>query len=105
VPLTCHDFPLPHSLPAGTSLIQVLVHLGQEITSDVDNVRALLARFGISDANPPRDSQVIEVMSTLARLALEGATLCDVGALVRALSSFVHLTRLLSLIVIVDENF
>jgi CCR4-NOT transcription complex subunit 1 len=70
------------------------MQLGPEITGDVDNVRALLARFGISDANPPRDAQVIEVVSTLARLALEGAILCDVSALVRALSSLVRVTCL-----------
>ncbi|KAI6043010.1 Not1-domain-containing protein [Pisolithus marmoratus] len=76
------------SLPPGTSLVQTLIQLGPEISSDADTVRALLVRFGISDANPPRDNQVVEIMSSLARLAAEGATLCDVGALVRALSSF-----------------
>ncbi|KAJ7490147.1 hypothetical protein B0H11DRAFT_1912166 [Mycena galericulata] len=50
-------------------------------------VRALM-RFNISDANPPRDSLVVEIMSTLGRVAAEGTTMCDVGALVRALSSF-----------------
>ncbi|KAJ7929302.1 Not1-domain-containing protein [Mycena leptocephala] len=80
------------SLPSGTSLVQVLIQLGPEITSDPEVVRALLMRFNISDANPPRDSLVVEIMSTLGRLAAEGTTMCDVGALVRALSSFhVHL--------------
>jgi CCR4-NOT transcription complex subunit 1 len=78
------------------------MQLGPEITGDVDNVRALLARFGISDANPPRDSQVVEVVSTLARLALEGGILCDVTTLVRVLSSFVRLICLLFPIVIDD---
>lgn len=77
------------SLPPGASLVQTLIQLGPEITSDADTVRALLIRFGISDANPPRDAQVVEIISSLARLAAEGTTLCDVGALVRALSSFV----------------
>ncbi|KAF9244222.1 Not1-domain-containing protein [Melanogaster broomeanus] len=76
------------SLPPGTSLVQTLIHLGPDITSDADTVRALLLRFNISDTNPPRDAQVVEIMSSLARLAAEGTTLCDVGALVRALSSF-----------------
>ncbi|KAG9318169.1 Not1-domain-containing protein [Chiua virens] len=76
------------SLPSGASLVQTLIQLGPEITSDVDTVRALLLRFGISDANPPRDAQVIEIVSSLARLAAEGTTLCDVGTLVRALGSF-----------------
>lgn len=79
------------SLPSGTSLVQVLIQLGPEITSDPEVVRALLMRFNISDANPPRDNLVVEIMSTLGRLAAEGTTMCDVGALVRALSSFVRL--------------
>jgi CCR4-NOT transcription complex subunit 1 len=70
--------------------VQVLIQLGPEITSDPEVVRALLMRFNISDANPPRDSLVVEIMSTLGRLAAEGTTMCDVGALVRALSSFVR---------------
>ena len=77
------------SLPPGASLVQTLIQLGPEITSDADTVRALLPRFGISDANPPRDTHVVEIISSLARLAAEGTTLCDVGALVRALGSFV----------------
>ncbi|KAF8556923.1 Not1-domain-containing protein [Imleria badia] len=76
------------SLPPGASLVQTLIQLGPEITSDADTVRALLLRFGISDANPPRDAHVVEIISSLARLAAEGTTLCDVGALVRALGSF-----------------
>lgn len=79
----------PSSLSPGASLVQTLIQLGPEITSDADTVRALLLRFGISDANPPRDAQVVEIISSLARLAAEGTTLCDVGALVRALGSFV----------------
>ncbi|KAI3613543.1 ccr4-not complex component [Moniliophthora roreri] len=79
----------PHlSLPPGTTLVQVLLQLGPEITSDPDLVRALLERFGISDSSPPRDEQVIDIISTLSRKATEGAILCDVPALIRALSSF-----------------
>ena len=77
------------SLPPSASLVQTLIQLGPEITGDADTVRALLLRFGISDSNPPRDAQVIEIISSMARLAAEGTTLCDVGALVRALGSFV----------------
>jgi CCR4-NOT transcription complex subunit 1 len=77
------------SLPPGTSLVQTLIQLGPEITSDVETVCALLQRFGISDDSPPRDGQLVEIISNLARLAAEGTILCDVGALVRALSSFV----------------
>jgi CCR4-NOT transcription complex subunit 1 len=80
------------SLPPNTSLVQTLIQLGQDITSDPDTVRALLLRFGISESNPPRDVQVVEIMSTLARRAAEGTVMCDVGALVRALSSFVSVS-------------
>ncbi|KAG9083271.1 hypothetical protein FS749_006170, partial [Ceratobasidium sp. UAMH 11750] len=76
------------SLPPGTSLVQTLVQLGPDITADQETVRALLTRFGITDQAPPRDSQVVEIVATLARYAAEGKQLCDVGALVRALSSF-----------------
>jgi hypothetical protein len=79
-------------LPPGTSLVQTLIQLGPDITSDPDTVRALLQRFGILDANPPQDAQLVEITSNLARLAAEGTTLCDVGALVRALSSFVRVS-------------
>ncbi|TDL27216.1 Not1-domain-containing protein [Rickenella mellea] len=76
------------SLSSGTSLVQTLIELGPDITSDSDIVRALLNRFGITDQKPPRDAQIVEIFSNLGRLAAEGATLCDVGALVRALNSF-----------------
>lgn len=79
------------SLSSGTSLVQTLIELGPDITSDSDIVRALLNRFGITDQKPPRDAQIVEIFSNLGRLAAEGATLCDVGALVRALNSFVSL--------------
>lgn len=69
--------------------MQTLIELGPDITSDSDIVRALLVRFGITNQSPPRDVQIIELFSALGRLAAEGATLCDVGALVRALNSFV----------------
>lgn len=76
------------SLPPGTSLVQVLIQLGPDITSDPDLVRALLERFGITEQNPPREAQVIEIISTLGRLAVEGTPLCDVGALIRTLANF-----------------
>ncbi|KAG6874320.1 hypothetical protein C0995_001545 [Termitomyces sp. Mi166 len=76
------------SLLPTTSLVDLLLQLGPDITSDTDVVRSLLARYGITDANPPRDIQVVETMTVLSRQAAEGKTLCDVGALVRAFSSF-----------------
>lgn len=77
------------SLPSGTSLVQIMIQLGPDITSDPELVRSLLERFGITEQNPPRDAQVIEIISTLGRLAAEGTPLCDVGALIRTLGSFV----------------
>lgn len=69
--------------------MQTLCELGVEITSDANTIRALLQRFGITENTPPTDAQVIEIISSLSRLAAEGSSLCDAGALVRALSSFV----------------
>ncbi len=89
---TIHIIFIPNnlpSLPAGTSLVQALVQLGPEITGDAEVVRALLTRFGITESNPPTDSQVVELVTALARMASEGTMLPDVGAVVRALSSFV----------------
>ena len=65
------------------------MQLGPDITGDADVVRALLTRFGITESNPPTDSQVVEIVTALARMASEGTMLPDVGAVVRALSSFV----------------
>ena len=77
------------SLPPNTSVVQALVQLGVEITSDADVVRCLMLRFGISENNPPTDAQMVDLVTSLARLASEGTQLPDVGAVVRALSSFV----------------
>ena len=77
-----------------------MIQLGSEITADADVVRAILERFDITEANPPRDSQVIDIIGTLGRLAAEGAVLCDIGALVRALSSFVRYSSTTSLLLV-----
>lgn len=69
----------------------MLTQLGSEITSDPDVVRAILARFNMTEQNPPRDAQIVELFASLARLASEGASMCEVGALVRALSTLVRL--------------
>jgi CCR4-NOT transcription complex subunit 1 len=84
-------------LPAGTTLVQTLVDLGPDITSDPEVVRALLNRFGITEANPPRDAETQEIVSTLARAAVEGRTLCDVNSLMAALTSFVRLLALINI--------
>lgn len=60
-----------------------------DITSDSDLVRALFELFGFTEQNPPREGQVVDIVSALGRLALEGTPLCDVGALIRTLTSFV----------------
>ena len=69
-----------------------MIQLGSEITSDVEVVCGLLSRFGFSEQNPPSDTQAVEIFTTLGRFAAEGASLCDVGALVRALSNFVSIS-------------
>lgn len=77
------------SLPPTTSLVEVLVQLGAEITSDPEAVKGLLERFGITEASPPRSDQVVEIISMLSRLAAEGTAICDVGSLIRAIVSYV----------------
>ncbi|KAF9532432.1 Not1-domain-containing protein [Crepidotus variabilis] len=76
------------SVLPNTSLVQVLNSLGPDLTTDPEVILALFERFGVNANNPPRDSQIIEVISNLARLAAEGNMICDVGALVRALVSY-----------------
>ncbi|KAG8914689.1 hypothetical protein FRC00_011472 [Tulasnella sp. 408] len=76
------------SLPPGTSLVQALNQLGPDLTCDPDVIRAMLLRFGVSDATPPQTKQVVEILATMARSALEGKQLCDVAALTRALGTF-----------------
>jgi CCR4-NOT transcription complex subunit 1 len=88
------------SLPPGTSLVQTLCDLGPEITSEPATVRALLQRFGITEVSPPTDPQVVEIISTLSRFAAEGTQLCDAGALIRAISFFVSLLVISTIILL-----
>lgn len=96
----CHvqsiAYVLTISLPAGTTFVQALVQLGPEITAEPGIVRALLVRFNVTPHNPPQNSQVVEWIQSLARLASEGTVLPDVGSLVKALDSIVSDDRLLS---------
>ncbi|KDQ60584.1 hypothetical protein JAAARDRAFT_31550 [Jaapia argillacea MUCL 33604] len=75
-------------LAPGSTLVQTLIELGPDITSDAEVVRSLLGRFGFSDSNPPRDNQLIDIISSLSRRGAEGSVLCDVGSMIRALGSF-----------------
>lgn len=43
----------------------------------------------MSEAQPPDSAQVIDIVATLARLTLEGSSICDTGALIRALVGLV----------------
>ena len=72
-------------------LVQVLVSLGSDLTSDPEAVKALFERFGITASHPPRDAQVVEIVSSLARTAAEGNVICDVGAIIRAFVAYVSL--------------
>lgn len=66
-----------------------MIQLGPEMTADTDIMHALLARFGVSEQSPPKDEEVVEIVSQLSRLASEGAVPCDVGALVHTLATLV----------------
>ncbi|KAL0947287.1 hypothetical protein HGRIS_013407 [Hohenbuehelia grisea] len=76
------------SLAPGTTLVQLLVQLGTDLTNDSEVVRTLLQRFRISESNPPTDAQLIEMMTNLARMAVEGTQICDVAMLVRILGTY-----------------
>lgn len=76
------------SLPPGTTVAQMLVQLGPDLTSDPELVRTLLARFNISESSPPTDLQVLEVINRLARYAIEGSAMPDIRVLVRTFNSF-----------------
>ena len=71
------------------TLVQALVQLGPEITAEPEVTRGILARFDITEANPPNDEQVVDIITQLARLATEGPVPCDVRSLVLTLSSLV----------------
>lgn len=78
-----------HSLPPSATLVQILNQLGFDLTSDIEITKAVLARFNITEATSVTDDQNLEIFSALAGLASEGSALCDIGALVRALSNIV----------------
>ena len=78
--------------------MQTLLDLGPDITNDLDTVHALMARFGITSENPPTAAQAMDIISSLSRAAVEGRTLCDVNALMTALTSFVRIPCFLSLL-------
>jgi len=77
------------NMQPGPSLAQTLVQFGPEVTSDVELVRALMTRIGITDADPPTDLQVLETINRLARYAFDGSPMPDIRVLVRAFNSFV----------------
>ncbi|KAK7693144.1 hypothetical protein QCA50_002710 [Cerrena zonata] len=77
----------PYSFPPDVSLLQALVQFGQEVTGDVEVIRAILARFSVDESKPPTDEQVSEIFTSLARLAADGGMICDAGALVRVYSN------------------
>ncbi|KAJ3518409.1 hypothetical protein NM688_g9443 [Phlebia brevispora] len=74
-------------LPADTTLVQALTQLGPELTSEPDIVLAMLARFEMSESNPPKDEQLMQIATQLGRLAADGPVLCDVGTLIRVMST------------------
>ncbi|KIJ29884.1 hypothetical protein M422DRAFT_214789 [Sphaerobolus stellatus SS14] len=76
------------SVPSGSNVVEILCDLGTDITSDPSYVRAVLQRFGFTEAVPPTDVQVTEMMSTLSKRTFESTQLCDARTLLRVLNSF-----------------
>ncbi|KAG2020512.1 CCR4-Not complex component [Coprinopsis cinerea AmutBmut pab1-1] len=76
------------SLSSSATLVQTFVQLGSEITSDRDAMHGLLQRFDISDANPPHDAQLVEIVSALGRLIAEGTNVPDASVLIHTLASY-----------------
>lgn len=77
------------NLSQGTTLAQALTQLGPELTTDKEIVRAMFAKFQITEANPPTDLQVLEVINRLAKFAIEGTSMPDIRGVVKAFNSFV----------------
>ncbi len=78
-----------NSLPSGTTLVQLIVQLGPDLTSNANVLRGALGRFGISEHQTPSEAQNVELLSTLGRLAAEGTPMGDIGLLVQMMSAFV----------------
>ncbi|KLO12020.1 Not1-domain-containing protein [Schizopora paradoxa] len=76
------------SLPSGTTLVQLMVQLGPDLTSNANVLRGILGRFGISEHHAPTDALNVELFSTLGRLAAEGTPMGDVGLLVQMMGAF-----------------
>ncbi|KAI0698481.1 Not1-domain-containing protein [Cytidiella melzeri] len=74
-------------LAPNTTLVQALVQLGPDISGEPEVTRGILARFDITESDPPEDAQVADIVNQLARLAAEGSVSCEVGTLVHSLSS------------------
>lgn len=87
--LTCKTL----RLSPNATLVQALIQLGPDITSELEVTRGLLTRFDISEANSPEDEQVVDMFSQLARIAAEGSVSCDIGTLVHAVSSLVSAVK------------
>ena len=61
-----------------------------EITSEPEVVLAMLARFEVTESNPPTDEQLVSIVTQLGRMAAEGPITCDVRSLVHVLSTLVR---------------
>ena len=77
------------SIPPGTTLVQLLLQLGHELTGSPNVLQGVLSRFNISKDVAPSDAQNVELFSTLGRLAAEGTQTGDIGLLVQIISAFV----------------
>jgi CCR4-NOT transcription complex subunit 1 len=75
--------------------VHTLAQFGPDITGDVDTVLALFLRFGLSEATPPPEALITEMIAGFSRLAMESVLICDVGGVVRALATLVSKLSLL----------
>jgi CCR4-NOT transcription complex subunit 1 len=75
------------TLVPGASLVPTLAQMGPELTGHIEIVLSLFLRFGISDVTPPPESLVLDIVSALGRLAMEGTLMCDANVIIQALAS------------------
>ncbi|KAG8832629.1 hypothetical protein FRC17_000982 [Serendipita sp. 399] len=76
------------SLRQETTLAQALNQLGSELTTNVDVLRALFLRYDISESNPPRDLQLLQVFDFMDHFETTYGQPVDAKALVGAFNSF-----------------
>ncbi|EJT98519.1 Not1-domain-containing protein [Dacryopinax primogenitus] len=72
-------------LEANATLAGILISLSPDLTSDIDIMCALLSRFGVTDAMPLTEVQLIKVFSDLINAAADNLLNLDVSTFISAL--------------------